>query len=329
MTNGARFVVAIDQGTTGTTVLVFDETLKLRARGYREFQQHFPKPGWVEHDPEQIWESVVGALTDALHASGSDVDAAQVVAIGITNQRETTLVWDRATGKPLHNAIVWQDRRTADICAKMKAAWLEDEFKRATGLVLDPYFSGTKLQWLLDNVDGLRARADRGEVCFGTVDSYLVWRLTGGAAHVTDVSNASRTLLFDLHTLDWSARLCDLLKVPRAILPDVRGSSERYGETRGVPGLRDGIMVSGIAGDQQAALFGQACFAVGDAKCTYGTGAFMLMNTGSRAVPSHNGLLTTIGWKLGDEVVYALEGSTFIAGAMVQWLRDGLGVIAS
>ncbi|HEX8951461.1 MAG TPA: glycerol kinase GlpK, partial [Polyangia bacterium] len=288
-----------------------------------------PKPGWVEHDPEEIWQSVTGALTDALHTSGANVDAAEVVAIGITNQRETTLVWERATGKPLHNAIVWQDRRTADICARMKAAWLEDEFKRATGLVLDPYFSGTKLQWLLDNVDGLRARADRGEVCFGTVDSYLVWRLTGGAAHVTDVSNASRTLLFDLHTLDWSARLCDLLKVPRAILPDVRGSSERYGDTRGVPGLRDGIAVCGIAGDQQAALFGQACFAVGDAKCTYGTGAFMLMNTGARAVPSQNGLLTTVGWKLGDEVVYALEGSTFIAGAMVQWLRDGLGLIGS
>ena len=325
----ARFVVAIDQGTTGTTVLVFDERLELRARGYREFQQHFPKPGWVEHDPEQIWESVLGALTDALHSSGAEVDAAQVVAIGITNQRETTLVWERATGKPLHNAIVWQDRRTADICARMKAAWLEDEFKRATGLVLDPYFSGTKLQWLLDNVDGLRARADRGEVCFGTVDSYLVWRLTGGAAHVTDVSNASRTLLFDLHALDWSARLCDLLKVPRAILPDVRGSSERYGETRGLTGLRDGIPVCGMAGDQQAALFGQACFAVGDAKCTYGTGAFMLMNTGGRAVPSQNGLLTTVGWKLGDDVVYALEGSTFIAGAMVQWLRDGLGIIGS
>ena len=325
----ARFVVAIDQGTTGTTVLVFDETLRLRARGYREFAQHFPQPGWVEHDPEEIWQSVLGALADALHGSGSPVEAAEVVAIGITNQRETTLVWERATGKPLHNAIVWQDRRTADICARMKAAWLEDEFKKTTGLVLDPYFSGTKLQWLLDNVSGLRARAEKGEVCFGTVDSYLVWRLTGGAAHVTDVSNASRTLLFDLHTLDWSARLCELLKVPRQLLPDVRSSSERYGETRGLPGLRDGVPVCGIAGDQQAALFGQACFAVGDAKCTYGTGAFMLMNTGQRAVPSKNGLLTTVGWKLGDEVVYALEGSTFIAGAMVQWLRDGLGIIAS
>jgi glycerol kinase len=325
----ARFVVAIDQGTTGTTVLVFDERLELRARGYREFEQHFPKPGWVEHDPDQIWESVVGALTDALHVSGADVDAAQVVAVGITNQRETTLVWDRATGKPLHRAIVWQDRRTADICAGMKAAGLEDEFRQATGLVLDPYFSGTKLQWLLENVPGLRARAHKGEVCFGTVDSYLVWRLTGGTAHVTDVSNASRTLLFDLHTLDWSARLCDLLKVPRAMLPDVRGSSERYGETRGVPGLRDGVLVCGMAGDQQAALFGQACFAIGDAKCTYGTGAFMLMNTGARAVPSKNALLTTVGWKIGDQVVYALEGSTFVAGAMVQWLRDGLGIIGS
>jgi glycerol kinase len=325
----ARFVLAIDQGTTGTTVLVFDETLQLRARGYREFPQHFPQPGWVEHDPEEIWQSVVGALTDAVHGSGASVEAAEIVAIGITNQRETTIVWERATGKPLHNAIVWQDRRTADICANMKEAGLEDEIRRATGLVLDPYFSGTKLQWLLENVPGLRARAHKGEVCFGTVDSYLVWRLTGGAAHVTDVSNASRTLLFDLHALDWSGRLCDLLKVPRSVLPEVRASAEHYGETRGVPGLRDGIRVCGMAGDQQAALFGQACFAVGDVKCTYGTGAFMLMNTGNRAVPSKSGLLTTVGWKLGKEVVYALEGSTFIAGAMVQWLRDGLGIITS
>jgi glycerol kinase len=325
----ARFVVSIDQGTTGTTVLVFDETLRLRARGYREFPQHFPQPGWVEHDPEEIWVSVIGALTDALHGSGADVDAAQVVAVGITNQRETTIVWERASGRPLHKAIVWQDRRTADICANMKEAGLEAEFRQTTGLVLDPYFSGTKLQWLLENVPGLRARAHKGEVCFGTVDSYLVWRLTGGAAHVTDVSNASRTLLFDLATHDWSPRLCDLLKVPRTILPEVRGSSEPYGTTRGVPGLRDGILVCGMAGDQQAALFGQACFAVGDAKCTYGTGAFMLMNTGTRAVPSQAGLLTTVAWKLGGEVVYALEGSTFIAGAMVQWLRDGLGIISS
>jgi glycerol kinase len=325
----ARFVLAIDQGTTGTTVLVFDEALQLRARGYREFPQHFPQPGWVEHDPEEIWQSVVGALTDALHGSGANVEASEVVAIGITNQRETTIVWERATGTPVHKAIVWQDRRTADICANMKEAGLEEEIRKATGLVLDPYFSGTKLQWLLENVPGLRARAHKGEVCFGTVDSYLVWRLTGGAAHVTDVSNASRTLLFDLHALDWSGRLCDLLKVPRTVLPEVRASADDYGETKGVPGIRDGVRVCGIAGDQQAALFGQACFGVGDVKCTYGTGAFMLMNTGNRAVPSKSGLLTTVGWKLGNEVVYALEGSTFIAGAMVQWLRDGLGIITT
>jgi glycerol kinase len=325
----SRLVVAIDQGTTGSTVLVFDEKLKLRARGYREFPQHFPQPGWVEHEPQEIWQSVLGALVDAFHGSGNDADAASVVAIGITNQRETTLVWERATGKPLHRAIVWQDRRTADECARLKAAGLEPEFQQITGLVLDPYFSGTKLKWLLDNVPGLRARAQKGEVCFGTVDSYLVWRLTGGGTHVTDVSNASRTLLFDLQTLEWNDWLCDRLTVPRAMLPDVRSSAEPYGETRGVPGLRDGIPVCGIAGDQQAALFGQACFAVGDAKCTYGTGAFMLLNTGTRPVPSKNGLLTTVGWRVGSEVTYALEGSTFIAGAMVQWLRDGLGVITT
>src|SRR6185369_13387708 len=214
------FVVAIDQGTTGSTVLVFDEKLALRGRGYREFQQHYPEPGWVEHEPEEIWQSVLAALAEAFHYTGSNIEASQVVAIGITNQRETTLVWDRATGKPLHRAIVWQDRRTADECARLKAAGLEAEFRERTGLVLDPYFSGTKLQWLLEHVDGLRARAEKGEVCFGTVDSYLVWRLTGGAAHVTDVSNASRTLLFDLQTLSWSNRLLDVLKIPHAMLPD-------------------------------------------------------------------------------------------------------------
>jgi glycerol kinase len=323
----SRFVVAIDQGTTGSTVLVFDERLQLRARGYREFKQHYPQPGWVEHEPEEIWESVTGALAEALHLTGSNIEATSVAAVGITNQRETTVVWDRATGKPLHRAIVWQDRRTAGACQKMKAAGLEAEFKAATGLVLDPYFSGTKLGWLLDNVDGLRARAEKGEVCFGTVDSYLVYRLTGGAAHVTDVSNASRTLLFDLHKLAWSDRLLDLLRVPRKMLPDVRPSSQIYGVTRNVPGLPDQVPVAGIAGDQQAALFGQACFGVGDAKCTYGTGAFLLLNTGARPVPSQNGLLTTVAWQVGDQVTYALEGSTFIAGAMVQWLRDGLGII--
>jgi glycerol kinase len=323
----SRFVVAIDQGTTGSTVLVFDETLALRGRGYREFQQHYPEPGWVEHEPEEIWQSVLAALAEAFHYTGSNIEAAQVSAIGITNQRETTLVWDRATGKPLHRAIVWQDRRTADECAKLKAAGLEAEFRERTGLVLDPYFSGTKLAWLLDHVDGLRARAERGEVCFGTIDTYLVWRLTNGRSHVTDVSNASRTLLFDLNTLSWSDALLDRLRIPRAMLPEIRGSAELYGTTQGVPGLPDNVPVAGIAGDQQAALFGQACFQRGEAKCTYGTGAFLLMNTGERAVPSKNGLLTTVAWKVGGEVAYALEGSTFIAGAMVQWLRDGLGIL--
>jgi glycerol kinase len=325
----SRFVVAIDQGTTGSTVLVFDEKLALRGRGYREFAQHYPQPGWVEHDPEEIWQSVQGALADAIHLSGSTVEAAQIAAIGITNQRETTLVWDRASGKPLHRAIVWQDRRTSDVCAQLKADGLEPLFRERTGLVLDPYFSGTKIAWLLDHVDGLRARAERGEVCFGTVDSFLVWRLTGGAVHVTDVSNASRTLLFDLHALAWSDELCDRLRVPRAMLPEARPSAEVYGVTRGVSGLPDGVPVAGIAGDQQAALFGQSCLGRGEAKCTYGTGAFLLMNTGERPVPSKSGLLTTVAWKIGDDVSYALEGSTFIAGAMVQWLRDGLGIIAS
>ena len=327
----SRFIVAIDQGTTGSTVLVLDEKLQLRARGYREFKQHFPQPGWVEHEPDEIWASVEGALADALHGpgNGGTVEAAQIAAIGITNQRETTVVWDRKTGRPLARAIVWQDRRTADACAKMKADGLEREFQTRTGLVLDPYFSGTKLAWLLEHVDGLRARAEKGEVCFGTVDSYLVWRLTGGAAHVTDASNASRTLLYDLHELAWSNRLCDLLGVPRSMLPEVRASADHYGQTRSVPGVPDGVPVSGMAGDQQAALFGQACWKQGDAKCTYGTGAFMLMNTGGKPVPSKNGLLTTLGWKIGDRVTYALEGSTFIAGAMVQWLRDGLGILSS
>ena len=352
----SRYLLAIDQGTTGSTVLVFDERLSLRARGYREFPQHYPQPGWVEHDPEEIWTSVRGALTDALHASGTGIDAwqgpgsagaissreirnlpgvpstidpTQIAAIGITNQRETTVLWDRKTGIAIGKAIVWQDRRTADACAKLKAEGLEPLFRQATGLVLDPYFSGTKLAWMLDSDPTLRARAERGELCFGTVDSWLVWKLSGGAAHVTDVSNASRTLLFDLHQMAWSDTLLAHLRVPRALLPDVRSSAEVYAETRGVPGLPDRIPIAGMAGDQQAALFGQTCFAVGDAKCTYGTGAFLLLNTGPRPVASQNGLVTTVAWKIGDSVTYALEGSTFIAGAMVQWLRDGLGIIQS
>jgi glycerol kinase len=325
-----RFIVAIDQGTTGTTVLVFDENLALRGRGYRELPQHFPEPGWVEHDPEDIWKTVLGAIADAVHGDGNaGVEAAQIAAVGITNQRETTVVWERSTGKPLHRAIVWQDRRTAPACAKMKELGWEPEFRARTGLVLDPYFSGTKLAWLLENVDGLRERAERGEVCFGTVDSYLVWRLTGGAAHVTDVSNASRTLLYDLNEGRWSPVLCEQLAIPAKLLPEVRPSAEIYGTTRGVAGLPDNVPIAGIAGDQQAALFGQACWATGEAKCTYGTGAFLLMNTGDRAVPSKSGLLTTVAWRIGGETHYALEGSTFVAGAMVQWLRDGLGLIST
>ncbi|MEZ4403263.1 MAG: glycerol kinase GlpK [Kofleriaceae bacterium] len=322
-----RHVIAIDQGTTGSTVLVLDETLQVVGRGYREFAQHYPQPGWVEHDPEEIWASVVAALGQALAQAA--VPAGSLAAIGITNQRETTVVWDRATGTPVHRAIVWQDRRTAEACAALKAAGHEATVRARTGLTLDPYFSGTKIAWLSQHDPAVAAAAARGELAFGTVDSYLVWRLTGGAAHVTDPSNASRTLVFDLHTRAWSDELCALLGVAPALLPKVVPSSGVCGTTRGVPGLPDGVAIAGLAGDQQAALFGQACFAPGQAKCTYGTGAFILMNTGAAPVASTNGLLTTVAWQLPGEVAYALEGSAFIAGAAVQWLRDGLGFVTS
>ncbi len=320
-----QYILAIDQGTTGSTVLVIDRALSIRGRHTEEFAQIYPQPGWVEHDPEAILTSVGRSVERALAAAG--VQAEEIAGIGITNQRETTVVWDRQTGRAIHNAIVWQDRRTTSRCQELRAEGYDALFRRRTGLVLDPYFSGTKIAWLLDNVAGARARGNKGELAFGTIDSFLVWRLTGGAAHVTDASNASRTLLLDLHTLHWDEGLCGLLRVPMAVLPEVRRCSEVYGTTRDVPGLPDGIPVSGMAGDQQAALFGQACFAVGEAKCTYGTGAFLLMNTGDRAVESHNGLLTTVAWRVGGQTTYALEGSTFIAGAAVQWLRDGLGLI--
>jgi glycerol kinase len=323
-----RYVMAIDQGTTSTTVVILDERLRLCAKASRELPQIYPEPGLVEHDPAAIWASVVGALADALAQAA--IAPRDLAGIGITNQRETTVVWERASGRPIANAIVWQDRRTAPLCQELKAAGHEAMVRARTGLVLDPYFSGTKLRWLLDHVSGARAAAAAGALAFGTIDTYLVWRLTGGAAHVTDVSNASRTLLLDLERLAWDEELTALLQVPRALLPEVRSSSEVYGTTRGVPGLPDGLPVCGMAGDQQAALFGQACFAPGEAKCTYGTGAFLLMNTGGRPVPSRHGLITTVAWRLGQApAVYALEGSAFIAGAMVQWLRDGLGVIAS
>ncbi len=321
-----RHVIAIDQGTTGSTVLVLDETLQVRGRGYKEFRQIYPQPGWVEHNPEDIWASVLDALGQAM----KDIDGKSVAAIGITNQRETAIIWDRKTTKAAHNAIVWQDRRTADRCAELKANGKEARVRQLTGLTIDPYFSGTKVSWMLHNVNGMAAAARAGELAFGTVDSYLVWRLTGGATHATDVTNASRTLLFDINELAWSDELLELLGVPRALLPNVVPSSSEIGVTKGVPGIPDGVPITGIAGDQQSALFGQACFAPGDAKCTYGTGAFILMNTGDKPVASKAGLLTTVAWKLATgELRYALEGSAFIAGAAVQWLRDGLGLIKS
>ena len=318
-------LLSIDQGTTGTTVALFDQNCSMRAKVNTEFRQIFPQPGWVEHDLEDIWTSVTTSIAACLDQAG--VAGSDIRAIGITNQRETTGLWERTSGKPIHNAIVWQCRRTAPFCRALKDAGHEATFRRKTGLVLDPYFSGTKLRWLLDEAEGARPRAEAGELAFGTIDTFLVSRLTGGAAHVTDVSNASRTLMMDLASLDWDDELLGLLQVPRALLPEVRGSSEVYGRTRGLEVLPDGIPISGMAGDQQAALFGQTCFDPGQVKCTYGTGAFVLMNTGANRVQSERGLLTTVAWRLGDQVAYALEGSVFIAGAAVQWLRDGLETI--
>jgi glycerol kinase len=320
----SRFVLAIDQGTTGTTAVLLDRKLAVRAAVNQEFPQHFPRPGWVEHDLEEIWASVGATVKKALRAAGAR--GRDVAAIGITNQRETTALWRRGNSRPVSRAIVWQDRRTTDACAVLKAAGKEPWVRQRTGLVLDPYFSATKLGWLLDHVKGARRDAEAGRLAFGTIDTFLAWRLTGGA-HVTDVSNASRTLLMNLETRRWDDALLELFGVPRAVLPEIRSSSEVYGATRGLSFLPDGLPVCGMAGDQQAALFGQACFAPGDAKCTYGTGAFLLQNVGPRPVHSSRGLLATVAWEVGGEVAYALEGSSFIAGAAVQWLRDGLGLI--
>ncbi len=318
-------ILAIDQGTTGTTALLVDRDLQVLDRANVEFPQLFPQPAWVEHDPEAIWNSVRTAVTTLFVRSGRR--PAEITAIGITNQRETVLVWQRESGRPCGNAIVWQDRRTAGICDELKARGLEPLFRRRTGLVFDPYFAGTKLTWMLRQDPELADRAADGSLACGTIDSFLVWRLTGGAAHVTDLSNASRTLLLDLERRDWDPELAGHLGIPLALLPRVCPSSQVYGTTRGLDFLPDGIPVAGMAGDQQAALFGQACFAPGDGKCTYGTGAFLLVNTGERPVASRNGLLTTVAWQIGEQTCYALEGSAFIAGAAVQWLRDGLGLI--
>jgi glycerol kinase len=320
-------ILSIDQGTTGTTVALFDSRCQVLSKHKTEFKQIFPQPGWVEHDLEDIWASVLKAMASCLERSRKNPN--DIRAIGITNQRETTALWDRKTGKPLHHAIVWQCRRTTPLCEELKKAGHEKLFRQRTGLVLDPYFSGTKLRWLLDTVSGLRSRANAGMVCFGTIDSFLVSRLTNQRAHITDVSNASRTLLFNLNTLAWDTDLLTILDIPAALLPEVRSSSEHYGVTQKVPGLPDGIPICGMAGDQQAALFGQTCFEPGQTKCTYGTGAFLLLNTGTQPVISNRGLLTTVGWKLGTTVTYVLEGSVFIAGAAVQWLRDGLRIIRS
>jgi glycerol kinase len=319
-----RFVVAVDQGTTGSTVLVLDRRGRVAGRAYREFTQHFPKPGWVEHDPEEIWRVTLAVLRAACRRAGAR--ARDVAAIGITNQRETTLLWDRRTGRPVHRAIVWQDRRTADHCEALRTAGAEDLVRRKAGLVLDPYFSATKLRWLLQHVRRAGERAARGELCFGTVDSWLVWKLTGGAVHVTDPTNASRTLLYDIHARRWDEELCRLFEVPEAVLPEVRPSSGSFGETTpdvlGAP-----VPIAGIAGDQQSALFGQGCTAPGMAKNTYGTGCFLLLHTGPQAIASTHGLLTTVACDERGGPAYALEGAVFVAGAAIQWLRDGLGLL--
>ena len=322
-----RYVLALDQGTSGSTALVVDEEGRVRARGYAELPQHYPQPGWVEHDPEEIWTTTVIAARSALAIAG--VSGRDIAAVGITNQRETTVVWDRASGRPIYRAIVWQCRRTAPLCDELRAAGMEPAVRQRTGLVLDAYFSGTKIRWLLDAVPDAERRADDGALAFGTVDSWLVWKLTGGRVHATDVTNASRTLCLNLDTVDWDDDMLKALRVPRAMLPRLVASSGVVGETVGLDWLPDGVPIAGIAGDQHAALFGQTCYARGDAKNTYGTGCFLLLNTGTTPVRSRAGLLTTLAWKIGDTTTYALEGSVFIAGAAIQWLRDGLGLIAT
>ena len=317
-------ILAIDQGTTSTRSIVFDAEAHAVATVQREFAQHYPEQGWVEHDPEDIWRDTLATAREAI--AKAQLEARAIAAIGITNQRETVVVWDRASARPIHNAIVWQDRRTADICVRLKADGAENLVRDRTGLLLDPYFSGTKLAWILDHVQGARAAAERGELAFGTIDSFLLWRLTGGKVHATDVTNASRTLLYDIRRQCWDEELCRLLGVPTALLPEVHDNSHVFGET--TPDLFDGpIPIAGMAGDQQAALFGQACFEPGMVKSTYGTGCFMLLNTGETALRSEHRLLTTPAYRLNGRMTYALEGSIFVAGAAIKWLRDGIGVI--
>jgi glycerol kinase len=319
------YILALDQGTTSSRAIVFDHDGGIVAVGQREFPQIFPQPGWVEHDPNEIWATQIAVATEAL--GRAHLRPRDIAAIGITNQRETTVVWDRETGAPVYNAIVWQDRRTADFCDRLKQDGHEDFIRERTGLVIDAYFSGSKVAWILDNVPGARARAEAGKLAFGTIDSWLVWQLTSDSTHITDVTNASRTMLFNINTLKWDEDLLKLLRVPASMLPEVRSSSEIYGRVSTTLGIAD-VPIAGIAGDQQAALFGQMCVSPGLTKNTYGTGCFLLQNTGDRPVASRNRLLSTVAWQIGGKTMYALEGSVFIGGAVVQWLRDGLGIIA-
>ncbi|MEA3290963.1 MAG: glycerol kinase GlpK, partial [Pseudomonadota bacterium] len=322
MTSSTR-ILAIDQGTSSSRAIVFDVEDNIVASAQQEFGQIYPADGWVEHDPEEIWRATLETCRQVLSKAGEGV-----AAIGITNQRETVVIWDRATGRPIGNAIVWQDRRTADHCAELRDAGNEELVTERTGLLLDPYFSATKASWMLDHIEGARERAERGELAFGTIDSFLIWRLTAGRVHATDATNASRTLLFDIHRQQWDDELLDLFRVPRSMLPEVKDSAADFGHTRGAL-LGNELAIAGVAGDQQAALFGQACFENGMLKSTYGTGCFAVLNTGDQPIRSRNRLLTTVGYRLDGRTTYALEGSIFVAGAAIQWLRDGLGVIQS
>ena len=321
-----KYILALDQGTTSSRAIVFDHNGKICSVAQKEFTQYFPKPGWVEHNPNEIWSSQASVIAESI--SAIDINGLDIAGIGITNQRETTIVWDVDTEEPIYNAIVWQDRRTADYCDKLKAEGLIDTFREKTGLIIDAYFSGTKIKWILDNVPGARQRAEQGKLRFGNVDSWLVWRLTRGEVHVTDVTNASRTMLFNINTLKWDADLLKLLDIPVSMLPEVKTSSEVYGHTKTTIFAHE-VPISGIAGDQQAALFGQMCIEPGAIKNTYGTGCFVMLNTGEKPVKSENNLLTTIAWKIGDKINYALEGSIYVGGSVVQWLRDGLCCIKS
>lgn len=319
-----KYIMALDQGTTSSRAIIFDSDGTIKGVAQKEFKQIYPHSGWVEHDGKEIWSTQAGVAAEVLASAG--IPGSRLAAIGITNQRETTLIWDRKTGKPVYNAIVWQDRRTSDFCDELKSQGYSEMVQKKTGLLLDSYFSGTKIKWILDNVEGVRERAENGELAFGTMDSLLIWNFTGGEVHVTDVTNASRTMLYNIHELKWDEELLDLLSIPKSLLPEVKSSSEVYGETNAET-FGTNVPIAGIAGDQQSALFGQRCIESGMVKNTYGTGCFMIMNTGDKPIESTNNLLTTIAWQIDGKTQYALEGSIFIAGAVVQWLRDELGII--